>query len=562
MSSAFSIALSALQANSEAINTTGNNLANMNTVGFKGSTVDFETLISQNLGQGSGFQVGMGVGTPVNQQLFSQGPIQNSNSPTAVAIQGNGFFVVNNSGGQQLFTRDGDFSIDKNGTLVTQTGEQVQGWVADNTGNINTSLATTNIELPAGQVLPASVTTKFSMTANLDSSTAPGPGAAWTQPIQIVDSLGNTHNLTVTFTNVSNQPVGPGMTATYPANTWTYDVTMPDADLKGGTSSGAPVSLLQGASAPITFNSNGTMVTTASGVPSYTLDAEQAYTAPAAGETEKLTFTTSSGATVTANLTNAVGVGDTLANAITTINTALAGTGITAAVNTAGTGIKFTSTNVFSVSDIQTGAGTAAPAVFPAANTTAASYNPLGTNVATPASVTLKLPTGASLADSALFGASATNPTITWNLVDSSGNPTLTQYAQASGVQTKTIDGSQPAQLTGFSILNGGQIVANFSNGDQRTEGQLALASIENPESMQSVGDNNFAASGQTAAPAIGTPQTGGRGQILGSSIEGSNVDMATEFTKLITYQSGYQASSRVISTANQMTQDLMNLIH
>jgi flagellar hook protein FlgE len=116
--------------------------------------------------------------------------------------------------------------------------------------------------------------------------------------------------------------------------------------------------------------------------------------------------------------------------------------------------------------------------------------------------------------------------------------------------------------LTGFAIQNGGQIVATFSNGAQQTEGQLALASIQNPDSLQSVGDNNFAASGATSTPAIGVPLTGGRGQILGASLEGSTVDMATEFTKLITYQSGYQASSRVISTADQMTQDLMNLIH
>ena len=76
------------------------------------------------------------------------------------------------------------------------------------------------------------------------------------------------------------------------------------------------------------------------------------------------------------------------------------------------------------------------------------------------------------------------------------------------------------------------------------------------------MGNNNFAATGSTAAPAIGMPQTGGRGQILGGSLEGSNVDMATEFTNLIVYQSAYQASSRVITTANQMSQDLMNLIH
>src|SRR5579875_2882393 len=108
MSSAFSIALSSLKASSEAINTTGNNLANMNTTGFKGSNVDFEDMLSQAMGVGQGTDVGMGVSAPLSNQLFTQGAIQSSTSPLATAIQGNGFFVVTNSANQQLLTRDGD----------------------------------------------------------------------------------------------------------------------------------------------------------------------------------------------------------------------------------------------------------------------------------------------------------------------------------------------------------------------------------------------------------------------------------------------------------------------
>ena len=88
------------------------------------------------------------------------------------------------------------------------------------------------------------------------------------------------------------------------------------------------------------------------------------------------------------------------------------------------------------------------------------------------------------------------------------------------------------------------------------------MANIQNPTSLENVGNNNFAVSTDTATPAVGAPQSGGRGQILGGSLESSNVDMATQFTNLIVYQSAYQASSRVISTANNMDQDLMHLIH
>ena len=105
-------------------------------------------------------------------------------------------------------------------------------------------------------------------------------------------------------------------------------------------------------------------------------------------------------------------------------------------------------------------------------------------------------------------------------------------------------------------------MVALYSNGQQQVKAQLALAAIRNPTSLQNVGDNNFAATADTALPAIGAPQTGGRGQILGGALEGSNVDMARELTNLIVFQSAYQASSRVISTVQTMNQDLFQLIH
>ncbi len=440
MSSAFSIALSSLQAQSEGINTTGNNLANMNTTGFKASNVDFETLISQNMGANGAFQVGLGVATPVNEQIFSQGPIQSSNSPLAAAIQGSGFFMVNNSQGQQLFTRDGDFAIDNTGTLVTQTGEKVQGWTANQAGVINSNGATGNIVLPSGELLPATPTTTFSMNGNLDSQTAVG-SVGFSQPITVVDSLGNNHTLTANFTNVSGTPnTSTSPASTYPANTWSYDVTIPKGDVTP-----APASDLSLLSQPgvLSFNADGSMQTTAP---------------------------------------------------------------------------------------------------FPDA-------------------ATLKLPAGTTLADNATLGASGSNA-ITWNLTDANGVASLTQYAQGSGIGSKTVDGSEAGQLSSIAVTTGGQIVASFSNGQEQVKGQLAMATMQNPGTLMNVGNNNFIASGQTSEPAIGLPSTGGRGQVQGSSLEQSNVDMATEFTKLITYQRAYQASSRVITTADQMSQDLMNLIH
>lgn len=404
MSSTFSIALSALKAQSEAIDTTGNNLANLNTTGFKGSTVDFKDLFSEYLGIDTGFQYGLGVGAPISNQEFTQGAIQSSQAPLAAAIQGNGFFVVNTPANQQLYTRDGNFIVDSNGVLKTQTGERVQGWTADANGVINSNMQPGDIIMPTGAVLPAKATTNMSISANLNATTA--VGGTYAVPIQIVDSLGGTHTLTVTFTK----------TAT---NTWGYSAAIPAAD---GT--------LTGGSGTINFNSDGTMP------------------------------------------------------------------------------------------------------VMP------------------PVAIAIN-----SLAD----GAKPMN--INWSLTSASGAGALTQYGEASTASSSQ-DGTQAAQLTQVGIQQGGQVVASFSDGTQKVEAQLALASIQNPTSLQNVGNNNYATTTSTATPSIGIPQSGGRGQILGGALEGSNVDMATEFTNLIVYQSGYQASSKVITTADQMNQDLLNLIH
>jgi flagellar hook protein FlgE len=110
-------------------------------------------------------------------------------------------------------------------------------------------------------------------------------------------------------------------------------------------------------------------------------------------------------------------------------------------------------------------------------------------------------------------------------------------------------------------IANGGVVLATFSNGAQLQIGQLAVGGAQNPESLVDIGNNEYRAGATTVALPAAVPQTGGEGQIIGESLESSNVDIATEFTNLISFQRGYQANSRVITTQNTMTQDLLNLI-
>ena len=414
MSGSFSIALSGLTADGAALDIVGNNLANLNTTGFKDSTVSFYDLLQQSVGGGA-IQIGGGVSAPQSERQFTQGSIQLSGGSFDAAIQGNGFFVVKDTSNTTLYTRAGNFHIDANGNLTTATGQSVQGWTAVN-GVLNTSGAIGNITIPSNALQTPVATTQFSTNLNLQSDATVGaPNGTFSAPIQVVDSLGSTHTLTVTFTKAS-------------ANNWNYEVSIPGQDLAAGTP-GTPSSLATGS---VTFDSNG-------------------------------------------NLTSP-----------------------------------------------------AAPGQVPVAIT--------------------------GLAD----GASDMN--INWNLFDASNTQTLTQFAQPSALSASNQNGIQAAQITQLALANGGQLIAHYSDGAQQVVGQLALASIANPSSLISVGQNNLTIGADTATPAVGTPGTGNRGSIEAGALEGSTVDIATEFTNLIVYQRSYQANSKVISTLDQLTQDVLNI--
>ena len=156
----------------------------------------------------------------------------------------------------------------------------------------------------------------------------------------------------------------------------------------------------------------------------------------------------------------------------------------------------------------------------------------------------------------------ASDMTINWNLYNSAGNGTITQYAEASGLSGTTQNGSVAGQISNVSLQNGGLLVANYSNGQNVTVAQLALASISNPDSLLSIGNNDLQASTTTATPAIGAANSGSRGQIIAGALESSTVNMSQEFVNLLSFQNSYQANSRVITTADQLLQETINLIH
>ena len=175
----FSVALSGLTASSEALSVIANNLANMNTVGFKSSTANFQDLFYQQVGTSGNSnpeQVGQGVQIGSVDSQFTQGSVQNTGVPTDVAIQGQGFFVVNKNGTQE-YTRAGNFSIGSNGQLMTTDGGQVMGYQAVN-GVVNPNSTIGGITIPSGLVIPPKASTQFSVAMTLDSDNGTGTVAA------------------------------------------------------------------------------------------------------------------------------------------------------------------------------------------------------------------------------------------------------------------------------------------------------------------------------------------------------------------------------------------------
>ena len=229
----FSASLSGLNANQQKLSVIGNNLANINTIAFKASTVNFADLVSQSIGGPSANPMQIGLGVTVGQisPNFSQGGVESTGISTNVAVQGTGLFVVGDSA-HRVFTRAGNFSFDANGSLVTPDGQNVQGWTAIDplTGKVTTTGQPTTIVIPPGVLRPPVPSTMIGTMSNLDSRAT--VGSTFTASIQLYDSLGDPHVATATFTKTA---VGG----------WNYGVTLPGAEVTGGTT-GTPYSVATG----------------------------------------------------------------------------------------------------------------------------------------------------------------------------------------------------------------------------------------------------------------------------------------------------------------------------
>ncbi len=239
----FSIPLSGLSADSVALNTIGNNLSNLNTTAFKEQSTQFEDLFYQQIGtNGSGDALQVGVGTKVETTAtdFEQGSINPTGVSTDLALSGDGFFIVQQNGVNQL-TRAGNFQLDAKGDFITAEGNSVMGYAATN-GVVNSTGPLSALSLPVGTTESGQATQNISFTANLNAGSA--IGTSYPSSVTIYDSLGQTHLVTATFTKTA-------------ANTWSYSIGIPAADYSGTPTNNTGT---------LTFNSSGVLTSPSSNV--------------------------------------------------------------------------------------------------------------------------------------------------------------------------------------------------------------------------------------------------------------------------------------------------------
>jgi flagellar hook protein FlgE len=419
--------ITGLGANGLGLSVSGDNIANLNTVGYKGSSAEFQDLIMQNLGGGKG-QLGMGAFTGRVRQGFGQGSIETTANAADLAIDGKGFFVVEDADGGSFYSRAGQFTMDPTGSLVSLQGLKLQGYTASADGTLSTTVG--DLVVPTDPVA-GTATDSVAVTANLtaDPNLVGGPGlvspadfdaistgADFTSSSVVYDSLGVAHDVTMAWTKSTT------------TNQWQF-TAWADAGETGGTA-GTPVKISEGT---LVFATDGSVDATLS-------------TAPAA------------------------------------------------------TAITFTGAAAQSI-DFDFGLAT----------------GDLG-------GITQRGTASSSVGD-----------------IDPNGN--------ASGT------------LATFDIGQDGIVTGIYSNGETRSLGQVVLATFRGENFLTRAGHNTWQQSGESGEPVIGTPGQGGRGVTHSYALEMSNVDLEKQFVKMIQSQKGYQASTRVISAADDMLQELMQTV-
>jgi flagellar hook protein FlgE len=585
---ALTTAVSGLQAESFSLQNISGNIANSSTIGYKGINTTFEDMIPYATSPAS--QVAGSVSAFAQQTITTQGTDSATTVATNMAIVGNGFFDVQKPTGtsdnQPVFdgvtdyTQRGDFQVNANGNLVNGAGYYLMGVPVDPTtgnpvGNVPQILQFQNNFVPAQETtqinyaanLPAAPVTTASATATANSLLAGGginPSDFSVNPLivgsnaSITGSAQNDQQATpapiTAATLLSGTPPSASLSAGFVAgDTMTVDgVTL--TFVAGSTSSGTNIGV--GGTVQDVLNAIGTIT----GVPptisngKITLNSGTAADLNVACTSDPAAFAALGfSGTVTAQR----GMGTVVANDVSTFDNESISGGAVTGYNSAGSPVNIELRWVKTAS-AATG-GTDTWNLFyqtdPAASGTQVAWTNVGTNFTFSSSGTLTSPTNGSIT---IPNVTVSNQSL-GNIQMTLGSSQLTQYASTGGTATIngiTQNGYAAGQLQSLSINNNGIVVGTFSNGQNIDLAEVTLSHFNGTNYLQALDGGAYAATQQSGAAIAGSTAT-----IVGSEVEGSNADIADQFTQLIVTQQAYSANTKVITTANDMVQDLLNVL-
>ncbi|GLR13096.1 hypothetical protein GCM10007907_18860 [Chitinimonas prasina] len=669
----FQQGLSGLNSASKFLDVVGNNVANANTVGYKGSRAEFADIYANTLASTS-VQVGIGGRTSNVAQQFAQGNISSTNNPLDIAIQGNGFFRLIDPSGSYSYSRNGQFQLDRDGYIVNN-GQKLAGYIANENNQLLTGsspeaiqVRTSNIGARAtgGSTLAnAGLTVGMNLDAREDlisrgTQTVSVTGAQLQQgagvgtqidyQTRVADPMGQFHLLNVRLINVGpatwsvqTQLDGAGSFT----STSTPLVFTPGGQLQSGATQSVSYPIGSPApaygSTPFNFNLNfsgiqetaapvnGTISvsdvgsSTTVSVYNSNLDANDPVTTPHVynttfrdpnGVTHTLAITLTKAATNTWTATydiDGAGPVSTLPDGVTPIPAVVFNTNgqiISAPIIPAtytyppgpfgepGGPMNFNLSlqgvtqraGVFTAGSVET---RSSPAVNPTDpntfthSTSADVYDSQGvrhtltfymTKVGVNAwevqtsfdGATPVLQPGYVTFDSAGKMNGGTSFAYTSPIPSPSGAQTplafttfltgTTQFGNQFGVNELSQDGYADGNITGLSIGKDGLILGRYSNGQNRTIGQITLFNFANPQGLQPLGDNRWAESYASNQARIGTPGTSDFGALQSGAVEDSNIDLTKELVDMITAQRSYQANAQTIKTQDQLLQTMVNL--
>lgn len=590
--------VSGLGAQSQATAMISNNIANVNTVGFKRSEAAFYSLVTTE-SQAARYSPGT-VSVNRIQRINEQGPIQQSSSTTDVSISGNGFFAVKRNSDDSaldefLYTRNGQFAEDSQGFLRNSAGFYLYGWPLDNDGNLPSSsgdlssLVPVDVAFLGGLTRPTS-TADIALNLNadeddlntgfLDALTAQAGGAGFpidestyaadfTRSLRVYDSLGSAQDITFEF----RKTVGPMANATSD-NTVALDLT-DNLDSLAGINIGDQFTITDGAT-------------------TRTYDIGVLGTGDVAVTTvNDLLVDINANLEIDANLTSAGQIQlqhrnfNQLPDSITltdVIGTSLFGaTGLAFPESAAVDG-----TEVYSRFTLD---GTAAQAADNPYGTTATQNNqadfPTLANDTSPNTqgwweVKIYYPNGSTITEGLInfngdgsvnaspdtTGASTVDIELTglnWGNGASSQDieiniGSFSQFAGEYNVAFADQNGAELGLRTGIEINQEGIVIARFSNGATSDLYKLPMITFANPNGLQEVSGTAYVETEESGEENLREAGEGGAGTLETATLEISNVDLADEFAKLIVTQRAYSANTRVINTVDQMTEDLLRL--